>query len=177
MSDVFDNSVNLDEVSNFIVDHGIDKIEAINLIMSTLRENYGRDRKMVSINDNQNPAISKKMNFYFNDDIWYIRVRKEKSLEFAHNDFVTINANCKGLSPNKFVISIETRRNKMAPIIVCPMHENRLGTKVNFHIRIRIFHINLSLSSMSTPSLQAKTLNGLRREFLSSIKNANLSLS
>ena len=138
MSDIFDRNVNLDEVSNFIVDHDIDQVDAINLIMSTLRENYGKDKKMITINDNQNPAISKKMNFYFNDDIWYIRVRKEKNLEFAHNDFFTINASCKGLSPNKFVVSIETRKNKMAPITVCQMHENRLGTKVNITVFLYI---------------------------------------
>ena len=140
MSELFVDEINLDEVKNLIIDLGADPVDAINLIMGTLRENYGKDKKMITINDNQNLAISKKMNFFFNDELWYVRVRKERNLEFAHNDFITINADCKGLSPNKFVISIETLKNKMAPITVCPMHENRLGTKVNTLTYFNIYH-------------------------------------
>lgn len=122
---------NLDEIRDMIIGYGIDPQEAKNLIMATLKENYGEDSNRVELCNNQNPPISKKMNYFIHGDVWLIKVRKEKSGAFLHGDFVTLNIDFKGQNANKLVFAIETLSNKMAPIGVCPMHENRLQTKVS----------------------------------------------
>ena len=120
----------LDDIKDMIIGYDIDPQEAKNLIMATLKENYGKDSNRVELCNSQNPPISKKMNYYICNDVWLIKVRKEKSGEFLHGDYVTLNVNFKGQRVNKLVFALETMRNKMAPIGVCSMHENRLLTKV-----------------------------------------------
>lgn len=127
----FDADFDLEDIKCMIIGYNIDPQEAKNVIMAALKDNFGSEKDHVELEGNQNPPITKKMNFYINDDTWYIRVRKEKAGEFLHGDFVNLNINFRGQSVNKLVFAIETTANKMAPIGVCPMHGNRLLTKVS----------------------------------------------
>ena len=130
----FEDDIDLSEIKEMILGYGVDPQEAKNVLIAALKDNFGKEKGLVELHGNQNPPISKKMNYYIDDDLWYIRVRKEKSNEFLHGDFVMINLDFKGKNVNKIIFSIETVSNKMAPIGVCSMHNNRLGTKVSTKI-------------------------------------------
>ena len=130
MSDFFEEDFDLTDVKELILGYGIDPQEAKNVITAALKDNFGKDKSLVELYSNQNPPISKKMNYFIDKDIWFIKVRKEKSEEFLLGDYVMINVDFRGKNVNKIIFSVETLSNKMAPIGVCPMHNGRLGTKV-----------------------------------------------
>lgn len=152
MSDIFGDDFDLNDIKETIIGYGIDPQEAKNVLLAALKENFSKDKSLVELYCNQNPPISKKMNYYIDDDLWYIKVRKERSGEFLHGDYILINLDFKGKSVNKIVFSIETISNKMAPIGVCPMHSNRLDTKVcNSNIIgfiIRLFQHVIAIKSI-----------------------------
>ena len=116
MSNFFNDDLNLDDIKDLILGYGIDPQDAKNVIIAALKENFGKEKNLIELCNNQNPPISKKMNYFIDNETWFIRVRKEKSGEFLLGDYVVINLDFKGKSVNKIVFSIETMTNKMAPI-------------------------------------------------------------
>ena len=127
---MFDDDFSLDCIKDLIITLNIDPELAKNAIIGFLRDNYGKDKSIASLFNNQNSNISKRMNFYIDGNTWYIRVRKEKNKIFADNDFAIINLDVSDTGTNKVVFTIETRKSQLSRIKVCPMHEVRLNTKV-----------------------------------------------
>ena len=134
MSEIFGDDFDLSDVKDLIINLGINPLEAKNQIIQMLQEKFGKDKTIVTLHHDQNPSISRKMNYFINNGQWYIRVRKEKGAELVQGDFVKINIDFSGMTINKIIFSIETKRNKLAQIGVCQMHETRLGTKVSYNL-------------------------------------------
>ena len=133
---MFEDEFSLESIKNLIITLNIDPEEAINAITGFLRDNYDKDKKAVMLQQNLNANISKRMNYYVDGDTWYIRIRKEKTLQFADNDYVTLNVDVTKEGVNKIVFSIETTKRKVSKIRICPMHENRLNTKVSSNLSV-----------------------------------------
>ena len=138
---MFDDDFSLDSIKDLIITLNINPEEAENAIIGFLRDNYGKDKKVASLFNNQNANISKRMNYYIDDNTWYIRVRKDKSKIFADGDFVLINLDVTNTGTNKIIFSIETRKSQLSRIKVCPMHQSRLNTKVNIAYNLQYHHI------------------------------------
>ena len=99
--------------------------------MGFLKDQYEKGNSNMMLHQNHNTSISKKMNYYIHNDLWYIRVRKDKNMEFINGDFVIINICLKKHNITKISFALETIENNVAPIDICQMHETRLNTKVN----------------------------------------------
>ena len=127
---MFEGDFSLEDVKALIITLNVDPTEAVNAITGFLRDNYGKDKKAAVLCGGINGNISKKMNYYIDGDLWFIRVRKEKELLFVENDFVTIDLDVSKMGTNKVVFSIETMKKRISKVKICPMHENRLNTKV-----------------------------------------------
>ena len=143
---MFDDDFSLNDVKTKIIDLNITPEVAIKDIIAFLHEKYGADEEIATINHGQNPMVSKKMNFYVHDNIWYIRVRKDQHKEFAYGDFAVLNFIGNGNAVNKLVFSVETKSNCLAPIVTCSMHERRLNEKVSDLTEKEITSVNLKLA-------------------------------
>ena len=127
---MFDDSFSLEDIKALIITLNIDPDEAINKITEFLRDNYGKDKAMITLFDNHNGNVSKKMTYYIDKEIWFIRVRKEKNLLMADNDHVIFNLDVTKTGTNKVVFAVETMKSQISRIHVCQMHQSRLNTQV-----------------------------------------------
>ena len=132
---MFDDEFSLEDVKNLIITLNINPEIAINGILEFLRDNYGKDHSLISLFNNQNGNISKRMSYYIDNEIWFIRVRKEKGAPLLDNDCVIINIDTSGTGTNKVVFAVETMKNQLTRIQVCPMHQSRLDTQVSLHFK------------------------------------------
>ena len=127
---MFDDNFSLEDIKALIITLNIDPNEAINKITEFLRDNYGKDKAMITLFDNHNGNVSKKMTYYIDKEIWFIRVRKEKNLQMADNDYVILNLDVTRTGTNKVVFAVETMKSQISRIQVCQMHQSRLNTQV-----------------------------------------------
>ena len=127
---MFDDSFSLEDVKDLIITLNVDPEVAINGILGFLRDNYGKDHTMVTLFNNQNGNVSKRMSYYIDNEIWFIRVRKEKGVTMADNDYVILNLDVSNTGTNKVIFSIESMKSQFSRIQVCQMHQQRLNTQV-----------------------------------------------